>query len=384
MKRKLVIFILFSVLFTADLFCQFNPYTNRFDTIPQHNTASSEVSDNLTDFSNFQGLLCVLNSFWAYGNQSIDEYVINGNNVSKTGAKIDKANTVSGIAFVNNLNGNSFSPTLYSADLVKPYYFDGTGWIAANDSVPEFILNPGGSGNFLYYVFYNQLTTSKSILRYNGSGFKNIYTYLPGVIPTIADLAVDNQGNVWTFTGLNDNKLHTDSLLEISPFGKVLNRYAFSFNSVHAYGCFTQNNTIYIGLGSDNPDNPSSLVPVTIENGIVKAGKAIPFVGDYSDLAACNAGNPLAVNELEELKGFTIFPNPVKENISIKAPNNYNERTSIIIYSLCGQKLKECKFDSFKDLSGTSIDISSLQQGVYIMTITSKTQQSSFKIIKEQ
>lgn len=384
MKRKLVIFLLFSVLFTADLFSQFNPYTNQFDSLSQHNVSPTEPSGKFTDFSNFQGLLCVLNSFWAYGNQSIDEYVINGNTVSKTGAKIDKANTVSGIAFVNNLNGNAFSPTLYSADLVKPYYYDGTGWIAASDSLPEFILNPGGSGNFLYYVFYNQLTTSKSILRYNGSGFKNIYSYLPGVIPTIADLAVDNQGNVWTFTGLNDNKLHTDSLLEISPFGKVINRYAFSFNSVHAYGCFTQNNTIYIGLGSDNPDNPSSLVPVTIENGIVKAGKAIPFVGDYSDLAACNAGNPLAINELDEQKGFTIFPNPVKDHINIITPKNYTEKANISIYSICGQKLIEQVFDSLKDLCGASINLSSLQQGVYILTITTKTQQSSLKIIKQE
>ncbi len=384
MKKSVVILVFFSILFNVRLFSQINPLTNQIDVQWPFTLNTNNTETHYSDFSNFSGLICNPNSFWAYGNQSIDEFTINGNSITKTGLSIDKGNTVSGIAFCNNLDGNAFSPTMYSADLLKPEYYDGTEWKSSSVAVPEFILNPGGYGDYLYYVFYNQATGSKEILRYTGTEFKPIYSYSVGVIPTIADLAVDDNGNVWTFTGLNDNKLQTDSLYEISPSGQLLNQYAFSFNSVHAYGCFILNKSIYIGLGTDNPENPSSLVPVTIENGIVKVGAALPFTGDYSDLAACNAGNPLAVNELNNNGEITIYPNPAKDFVRIKAPISFIDSIVLTISNIYGQSLLENKVNSMNTPGNYSLNISSLQSGVYILTIKSGLKQYTCKLIKEE
>ncbi|HMG14265.1 MAG TPA: T9SS type A sorting domain-containing protein, partial [Saprospiraceae bacterium] len=374
----------YSILVNVTTFSQINLLTNQLDSDWPGTIENANEEGQLSDLSNLSSLICNPNSFWAYGNTSIEEYTINGNAIIKTGVSLDKGNTVSGIAFCNNLDGNAFSPTMYSADLTKPEYFDGTVWKSSTVSVPEFILNPGGYGDYLYYVFYNQLTGSKEILRYTGTELKSIYHYPEGVIPTIADLAVDENGNLWTFSGLNDNKLHTDSLSEISPSGQLLHQYAFSFNSIHAYGCFILNKVIYIGLGTDNPDYPNSLVPITIENGLVKTGIAIPFSGEYSDLAACNAGNPLALNDIEEKSLFTIFPNPSKDYINIKATENYTGNTELSISNLYGQKFIERHYDYLNPIEGSRINLAGLQNGVYILIITTGSHQSSFKIIKQE
>lgn len=383
MKKNIVLLVLLSILFKVQLFCQINPLTNQLDT-QWPNTLNTITENQFTDFTNLSGMICSPNSFWAYGNNSIDEFIINGNNITKTGLSIDKGNTVSGIAFCNNLDGNAFSPTMYSADLVKPEYFDGTGWKNSTVTVPEFILNPGGNGDYLYYVFYNQAVGTREILRYTGTEFKYIFTYSPDIIPTIADLAVDDKGNVWTFTGKNDNKLHTDSLYQISPSGQLLNKYPLSFNSVHAYGYFILNKIFYIGLGTDNADNPSSLVPITIENGKVKIGTAIPFVGEYSDLAACNAGDPLAISEIDDQALITIFPNPSNDFIYIKTTESFTGNAEMSISTLTGQKLIERHLDYLNPITESRINLTRLHAGVYILTVTAGSNQKSFKIIKQE
>ena len=74
----------------------------------------------------------------------------------------------------------------------------------------------------------------------------------------------------------------------------------------------------------------------------------------------------------------SIFPNPSNEVIFIKFKEDYRTIKNIKIHSLSGQLM--IQDDGI--VTDTSIDISSLQNGMYILTIQAENSIQSFKIIK--
>jgi hypothetical protein len=74
-------------------------------------------------------------------------------------------------------------------------------------------------------------------------------------------------------------------------------------------------------LGSSNPDHPYTLVPVTVDGNTATTGDPIPMPAvNYADLASCNAGPPLALDEISASQSFTIYPNPAINKITIETP----------------------------------------------------------------
>ena len=242
--------ILASVNFSA--FAQFNPATNSFS--PLLPTGLSTTENNWQARStDANGINCSSqNTFYAVGTDGVDELVIN-DTVATLVSNVFPQTASAGynLSYCNNLNGGSFTPTFYNSyNSHYPSYYNGTDWISTSDSVPLDIINAGGNGDYLYYMATDPTAFySRGIYKYDGHSINSIYTSSDtSRTMTVADLAVDSAGNVWFFTGHNDNLFNTDTLTVISPSGQVFNQYPFSFNTLSAYGSFFANGQVYVAL----------------------------------------------------------------------------------------------------------------------------------------
>ncbi len=88
--------------------------------------------------------------------------------------------------------------------------------------------------------------------------------------------------------------------------------------------------------------------------------------------------NALSIdNPFKMLNDVTIFPNPAHKLLHIKLPQNYKIR-KILIYNIVGEKVLET---SRIGVSETSIDISTLNKGVYMLKTISGKQTISKKLM---
>lgn len=96
-------------------------------------------------------------------------------------------------------------------------------------------------------------------------------------------------------------------------------------------------------------------------------------------IAAGNTGKiamvALGLNSLK-LNGLKVYPNPVKDRLNLSATK---EIKGIIIYNLLGQELLREALNS----SNSSVDISKLKTGTYIIKVAIDDAEETFKIIKE-
>lgn len=79
--------------------------------------------------------------------------------------------------------------------------------------------------------------------------------------------------------------------------------------------------------------------------------------------------------EEKELKGFKLYPNPIKDIVWMESEKTLNE---ISLYDLMGQELKNLK----PNKSNVNIDLSSLSPGFYFIKVTTDNDTGIYKIIK--
>jgi hypothetical protein len=84
-----------------------------------------------------------------------------------------------------------------------------------------------------------------------------------------------------------------------------------------------------------------------------------------------NSTQPKNENEI-----FSVFPSVFQERITINDPLTIN--STIEIFNMQGVKIK-----TIKDFKGGELDLSSLSNGSYILTINNKIQSASYKIMKD-
>jgi len=76
-----------------------------------------------------------------------------------------------------------------------------------------------------------------------------------------------------------------------------------------------------------------------------------------------------------EIAGFEYYPNPANNSLNLSARTNID---SVIIYNILGQKVIDQNVDSMS----TTLDVSTLSSGTYIMRVTAGGQVASYKIVK--
>ena len=362
---KKISLISLSLLISVGSFCQFNPETNSYG--PMENSPPLPAGKDADgSFSSLAGVPCDQNSFWAVGGGQVISLSLVGNTVTNNGAV---SSSIGGsLAWCDNLDGGTYSQTFYTnSGTTRASWYNGTGWTKCTAPPRAWILNCGGKGAYLYFTAHDSVSHIEiGIVRYTGSAYQVMYT-LPDTSRaiTVADLAADNDGNVWFFVG-NHSTLVSDTLKVVSPSGQLLKQYPFYYNTDNAYGCFMLKGTLYIGLGGDNPVHPNTLVPVVISGNTATAGVpiAMPAVS-YSDLASCDPGSPLAVAEPPAGTGFRIYHDAGNDMIRVIIGSRGGSGSTLKIYNGLGQTVLVRE-----NVSGDEIiSLHGMSRGIYIFEL---------------
>jgi len=122
---------------------------------------------------------------------------------------------------------------------------------------------------------------------------------------------------------------------------------------------------------------------------VLLSGNPAGHVGVHHVLLNANDGNggstdqsfTITVNatlgiDKNIIKGFTLYPNPVKNILNIQVQENIN---NVKLFNLLGQQIVQKNVNDNKIL----LDISSLIQGTYIAIVTTDKTIKSVKFIKE-
>jgi hypothetical protein len=211
----------------------------------------------------------------------------------------------------------------------------------------------GGRFNFLFY---------KDVLRWDGVQWLDPggYANPPAAVQCMA--VYNNElwagGNFASFNGMPAQYLTrwngTDWCLTYDTIG----------GSVEDMAVF--NNELYIGGGFN------------LINGDTMGYIAKWIGGNNSD----TCGNTTGLPEIgKQHVSFSLHPNPVTENLQIEVHNNNGESHTLILTSALGARVLNAEFT----LNQTSIDVSFLNKGIYLLQICNKDGSicHSEKFIKE-
>lgn len=86
--------------------------------------------------------------------------------------------------------------------------------------------------------------------------------------------------------------------------------------------------------------------------------------------------NPTLGVSDQTVSGFNFYPNPVRDVISLRSEKNIQ---SVVFYNIIGQKIEGTKTDS----NSMDINLSKLQPGLYIMSVTIDGKVTNHKILKK-
>lgn len=324
------------------------------------------------------GITCNPNTFWGFNAGQIEEWEINGTNITSNGIIVTSVAPGNSIAFCDNLGGGTFSPTFYSHTGSNAAYFDGTAWVTdpAVSNCP--LSNSAGASNYLYYNIYGNACLDK----YDGVSFTQIYSNL-NLKSTIADLAVDDAGNAWCLMGAATP--NTDSIMVISPTGQVIKQYAFSMNTNNGYGCFLLNAILYVGLGGANPLYPNTLLPISFTSTAAVPGTPLSFTSLSFDLASCNAGTPLSIsqNNPAVYDNLVIYPNIVSDYLICQMIVKINSTFRLSVNNTLSELIYLETLPTSNLKLETKIDLRNFSKGIYFITIDNGTEKKVRKFLKE-
>lgn len=390
MKQNLyttLLFILIS-LFSLPAFSQFNPYDNTFSPMPARENGINGQSHNPGGFSSPSGVLCRSLTFWAITRTGpvapvtwVDQFTVVDTVITKIDSSVISNDVDLNLAYCNNVNGGLYTPTFYTTrDHNQIVYYNGTDFTPTSEITTKPLLNCGGYANYLYYMEYDSLfNKAVSIVKYDGTGLTTIYTFPSSITATVADIAVDQYGDAWFFSGKNNGLLNTDTIKVVSPGGQLIKMLPFSYNTLNGYGCFLLNSILFIGLGPSNSAHPNTLLPITVNPDTAIAGTPakMHLTTSYSDLASCTPGSPLGVNDLSIISDIQVYPNPVEDHLFIR--NAKNDLLEFILYDITGQEVIHRSISSSE-----SINTTHLPQGIYLYQLIGRSgQRQSGKIVRK-
>ncbi|HLS30299.1 MAG TPA: T9SS type A sorting domain-containing protein [Flavobacteriaceae bacterium] len=97
---------------------------------------------------------------------------------------------------------------------------------------------------------------------------------------------------------------------------------------------------------------------------------------NYSDWVGPVSFNTTLDVENHNFENFTFYPNPVKNQLTLKAGEQIE---SVTVYNLLGQKVIKSNPNTLQ----TQINMENLQAGIYLMRVTVNNMQKSFRVIKK-
>ena len=114
-----------------------------------------------------------------------------------------------------------------------------------------------------------------------------------------------------------------------------------------------------------------------VSHGRLNAYKSVKAMQNYCAAVGINENNAIAESGIKN-----IYPNPATNNLNVEYYSN--DATEISITNLLGQEIKRIKDDSSKGMHHTTIDVSSINKGIYFVTIISNSYRSDVvKVVVE-
>ena len=369
---QVVSLIILQLILFDSVFGQELDFNNNIST-SESLSGMSNVSSNALNPDTASSVCSGQNTFWGflYGTNTVAEFDLTNNIITPTGNSITNCPGTS-LAICNNLNGGLNSPTLYTGYSGAYYWDTANTWIQGTLYTSTICLcNAGGNNNYLYYHDQN----TGAITKYDGTNYTIIYN---NNMPSIADIAVDRNGNAYVVTTTTNHM--ADSLYIISPTGQILLHYALSFNALNAYGCFLLNNVFYIGFGIAHPIYPNTLQPVTVSGTTAVLGTPIPIPSGFNltlDLASCNPGSLVSINSITSKQTLSVFPNPAKESFTITYLNPDKKYFALSIINNIGQVI----YNSNVISNSISISTKDFSNGIYFVHIQSENISETRKVV---
>ncbi|MBK1895097.1 T9SS type A sorting domain-containing protein [Chryseobacterium paridis] len=253
---------------------------------------------------------------------------------------------VSGVAIVS---GKDFGMT--------PWYKKdknvATVYSIANDYLGVRVRNPSTTTT-IGYIFNNPAYPIGNYPNSGSRGFRSV---------------TGNQSAQGTYNALNfQYPGFWTGALTSNYIGRPVNMLFDAASSANRMIAFHDNNDPYFGMSCrcvkikyDENGNEEGVIPKL----------------QITSLPATKAATALNKNEIADIiskEKISVFPNPVKNELHIKAPNN-NEGYYYQIYDMSGKLVKSGKFENGQ------IDLSALSSGGYLIRINNS--KSIIKIIKE-
>lgn len=128
-------------------------------------------------------------------------------------------------------------------------------------------------------------------------------------------------------------------------------------------------------------DDPVSDKEIDRNNAVyLKQHNRNPFI-DHPEYVNNIWGDPQSVIAAQSLEDIVVSPNPTKDIVNINIPKPASSGYTINIYNYCGQKIQS----EYTDGQKISIDLSSLQSGIYILRLHDNVTQEivTRKIVKQ-
>jgi len=97
----------------------------------------------------------------------------------------------------------------------------------------------------------------------------------------------------------------------------------------------------------------------------------------FDDFKVNTIDQSILGTEAFETINAKVYPNPVKDHITIMLPNAIE--TSIEVYSISGQLIKSTS----TNLISTEISLKDLNSGIYILKLQTPSSSGIYKIVKE-
>ncbi len=146
-----------------------------------------------------------------------------------------------------------------------------------------------------------------------------------------------------------------------------------------------ESNPMFVDLA--NGDYHLQAVSPAIDNGVTTLatldldGNPIPSPGTSPDIGIYEYQNTLNISESNSMNTILIYPNPVKNELFIK--NNTNERTKQIVLVDTFGKIVLKKSYVPTDNTESSIDISTLAGGIYVLKVKTSKKIHTIKLVKK-
>lgn len=178
----------------------------------------------------------------------------------------------------------------------------------------------------------------------------------------------DAQSAVYTQELANCVGLYSSLLTEIS-YAYASDYVPFMNSGYVVTGFYEQNETPHVHTATDS----IAYVDIPYVYQITKA-----TMGGLAHFAI-----PYDVSGLEELttQGFTLYPNPANDLITIESDDFNTQSIVISIVDLAGNVVQKNSIESF--VSGSQVEISALKSGLYFVQIEGKSTRSVSRLLKQ-